>query len=138
MTLPLILDTGPDPVAFAVGLLESLLPASALAGVPLVSDRIGTEVPPLLLVQDRLAVRDRGVGAYLPARVRVAAYGRSAEEAAAMYRAASALLHQLGPASNAHGRAWKVFEEVGAQTTEDPDTHWPMAFGVFDLYMADR
>ncbi len=133
-----ILDTGPDPVAFLAELLGSLQPGSALEGVPVLEDRIGAEQPPFLLLQDRLAVRDRGIGAYLPARVRLAAFGRAPEEAAAMYRAASALLHRKGPVVNDHGRAWRVFEEVGAQPYEDPDTKWPSTFGVFDVYMADR
>lgn len=133
-----ILSAGPDPVAFLTTLLEARQPGSPIEGVPLATDRIGVERPPFLLLQDRPAVRDRGVGAYLPARVRLAAYGRTAEEAAAMYRAASALLHRQGPVVNDHGRAWRVFEEVGSQPTEDPDTKWPITFGVFDLYMADR
>jgi hypothetical protein len=33
---------------------------------------------------------------------------------------------------------WRAFDETGPQMTEDPDTKWPVAFGVFDLYMADR
>lgn len=133
-----IVAAGPDPVAFTTTLLESLQPASAIEDVPVIADRAGQVEPPFLLVQDRLAVRDRGVGAYLPARVKVTAFGRSPEEAAAVYREASRLLHQRGPVSNDHGRAWRVFEEVGAQPVEDPDTKWSTTFGVFDLYMADR
>lgn len=134
----MITAVDPDPVAFTRDLLDELKPGSAIAAVTVVADRLDNHQPPVILVQDRLHARARGVGMYNPARVALRVFGQTAEEASAIYRAAALLLHGRGPLSRPRGRVWKVFEEVGAQPTEDPDTHWPVTFGVFDLYMADR
>lgn len=129
----------PDWVAFARDLLLELRPGTALEDVPIDADRSNHESPPFILLGEAPgSVRDPYIGAYMPARLELRSAGNSEEEAAAGYRAASDLLHMRGPLVRPAGKLWKAFDETGPQMTEDPDTKWPIAFGVFDLYMADR
>ena len=129
----------PDVVAFARDLLLEFAPGTPLADAVIRADRLEAgDEPPAVLLGDSGALRHHTLPAFRPARLTVRTFGQSEEEAAALYRAVSDLLHRLGPLVRGGVGLWAAFDETGPQPSIDPDTRWPIAFGVFDLHVADR
>ena len=131
--------SSPDPLAFARDLLLELVPGTALATVPIRADCLeeGDE-PPVILLRDAGALRHRGLPAFHPARVDVVCYGETPEQAASLFRGVSDLLHRAGPLKRDGVALWKAYDETGPSPSVDPDTRWPLAFGVVALHLADE
>lgn len=133
----------PDPVATFDAVLIARAVGTALENVPIRSDRAEGDEPPFAIATDGGWARARGAGALLPARVNLSVTAATDDQAAALWRLASALLHNWGPVTvdvdGAQVGVWKVFDETGPQRpVQEPDTGWWRVFGVFDLTMTDR
>lgn len=61
-------------------------------------------------------------------------YGRTAQEAMALYVAASNALHGVGPRTHTNGLGIYVsLDDTGGVPDNDPDTKQPLVNGVFEL-----
>jgi hypothetical protein len=129
----------PDVIGFTATLVDTRKPGTALATVPI---RKGSkdegDVPPFVVLGTAGAVRSDALPILSPARVQGTVYGRTEWEADELYRALSDLLHRAGPYVTDEAGLYRTYDETGPQPSVDPDTAWPTAFGVFDLYMTDR
>lgn len=129
----------PEPILFLQAWLGQLAPMTAIAGVPVRVSRLeDTDKPPAILLENAGELHDRGLPAFLPARVSFTTYGETEDDAMVLYRTVSNLLHRRGPVRIGDVGMWRAFDETGPQPREDPNTNWPAKFGVIDLYMPDR
>jgi hypothetical protein len=135
----------PDPLEVFRAVLIARAVDTSLEEIPVRSnERDQDDVPPLLIASEAGALRHASVGAFMPARVGLSGYATTESGAAALYRTASDGLHRVGPLRISipdFGTVgvWRIYDETGMQRPVlDPDTGWWRAFGVFDIYMADR
>jgi hypothetical protein len=129
----------PDILAFARDLLVELSTGTALEDAVIRADRLEAgDEPPAVLLGEAGSIRSKTLPAFLPARISVKTFGSDEEEASSLWRAVSDLLHRAGPLVRDGVAMWAAFDETGPQPTTDPDTRWPMVFGVFNLHVADR
>lgn len=73
--------------------------------------------------------------------VRIAAkcYGSTFGDAAALYGAVSAAVHNIGPRINASGvLVYRSFDDIGTGAEKDPDTGQPHEDGVIQLFAATQ
>ena len=137
------IEVVPDPVATLRAVLIPRAVGTDLEGLPIRSKREEGDAPPFLVAREAGDLHHRSVGALLPARVNLSVVALDEDQAAALWRLASALLHRLGPlivaVDGADVGVWRIHDETGLQQpVQEPDTLWWRAFGVFDLTMADR
>lgn len=127
-----------EPILFAQAFLQARATGTALEGVAV---RVGraedSDQPPFLLLEQAGEIHDRGLPAYLPARVSVTAFGLDEDQAILLYRAASDLFHRVGPVVIDGVGMWKAFDETGPQPREETNTNWSARYGVIAIYMAD-
>lgn len=130
----------PDPLVFARNLLLTLRAGTAIADWPIdgASLEEGRE-PPVILLNDGGGLRDPDLPAFNPYRLAVRSYGTSEEQARSGLRTVSDLLHRRSRTATADGTLLEAFDELGLQPPgRDPDTGWPTADGVIDLYFVDQ
>jgi hypothetical protein len=133
-----------DPVGLARAALLAAATGTALAGVPIVSNKREEAVdPPYLTLSEGGDVHAGTLHAYSPARVSITAVAATDGAAAALCRLALLLLNNHAPATyTVDGVLLELggaADETGVQQpVQEPDTSWWRAFGVIDLWMADR
>jgi len=133
----------PDPVATLRAVLISRVVDTDLEDVQIKDARQDGDEPPFGILAEGGDTRARSGGAMLPSRVSLSLTAVTAGQAARLWRLASAALHGAGPirilVDGEWVGVWRIFDETGLQRpVQEPDTAWWRAFGVFDVYMADR
>jgi hypothetical protein len=138
-----VIETVPDPIAVLRAILLDRVVGTDLAGVAVRDAREEGDAPPYVVLNEGGDSRLRAGGALWPARVTLSVTAESKGQAAVLWRLASAALHRHGPerltVDGDQVGVWRIFDETGLQgPVQEPDTSWWRAFGVFDVYMADR
>ena len=133
---------GVDPLGFLLAYLSENVTGTALEGVAIRGgDLQPGDEPPVVLLEEAGSLHDRSLP-WQAARIQVRAFGplgpAGPRIASELYRAASGIVHGVGPLQRDGTAVGRMFEEQGPQPAEDPDTRWPEVFGIIDMEMADR
>lgn len=133
-----------SPTILARAALADVATGTALAGVPvLTNERDEGDAPPYIVLNEAGDLHSGNLQANNPARVGITGVAMTDVAAAALCRTALMLLHEHPGASytidelvySLHGAG----NETGVQQPlREPDTLWWRAFGVIDIWMADR
>lgn len=133
-----------SPTILARAALADVASGTAIAGVVVMTnEREEADTPPYILLSEGGDLHRGTLHANNPARVQITGVAVTDVAAVALCRTALALLHDHvrasymidGLAYQFHGAA----NETGVQQPlREPDTGWWRAFGVIDIWMADR
>lgn len=133
-----------SPPILARAVLADCAAGTAIAGVPVMTnDRDPGDAPPYIVLAEGGDLHFGTLQANNPARVQITGVATTDVAAAALCRAALMLLHDHGPAQfTVDGLVLQFFgagDETGVQQPlREPETLWWRAFGVIDIWMADR